>query len=320
MDWQPKGTIDLSFTMDSPANSNAIELTTEILGIPRHKECVEGIISVKIIVTYDTVTYITTKTKISGIDMDTQKISLGTVGVTNFNIKIFLYDTYISVYCNDLCVYAYSLYSANYVNSPSLRLIKTGSYAVNNVCLREIPDAREAIYVDYEATTESAIQSIIQQRPIEINPEINREINFTYDATKDNIQGHNINSYEDIEQDNLQMSSDGIVYYENVGVAINVDTAKQVGFITRMYRLSELSSGAIEAAEKYQKSALQRRHSSSIVLKRIDPRIEVRDVIVVDVIVTGTLRHITDEVIVENVSISLEEGSYSTNISGRKNG
>jgi hypothetical protein len=201
-----------------------------------------------------------------------------------------------------------------------LSLERTGSYTVENVCLREIPDAREAVFVDYEATTESAIQSVIQQRPIEINPEVGREINFTYDATKDDVPGHHIFSYEDTEQDNMQLSSDGIVYYENVGVSINEDTAKEVGFITRMYRLSELSSGAIEAAAKYQRSALQRRHQSSITMQRIDPRIEIRDVILIDLIATGTLRHIVDEVIVEDISISISDGAYSTNISGRRNG
>ena len=324
MDWQPKGTIDLSFTLVEPADGESIELITDVLGTPQHLETAEGVISVNILyeaeLDYGTGAYIVAETRIGGVAVDTQTVPIGLVDIIDLNIRIFIYDTYISVYCNNLCVYSYALLSADYTSMTALSLERTGSYTVENVSLREIPDAREAVFVDYEATTESAIQSVIQQRPIEINPEVDREINFTYDATKDDVPGHNIFSYEDNEQDNLQLSSDGIVYYENVGVSINADTAREVGFITRMYRLSELSNGAIEAAAKYQRSALQRRHLSSIVMQRLDPRIEVRDVILVDVVVTGTGRHITDEVIVEDISISVEDGNYSTNISGRRNG
>jgi len=320
MDWQPKGTIDLSFTMISPTDGDSITLITDVLGIPQHLETAEGAISVNVLLEVDTTSYIVTETRIGGVAVDTQTISIGIIAGIDFNIRIFIFDTYISVYCNDSCVYSYALNEVDYTTMTGLSLERTGSYTIQNVQLREIPDAREAVFVDYEATTESAIQSVIQQRPIEINPEVNREINFTYDATKDNIPGHHITSYEDTEQDNLQMSSDGIVYYENVGVTINADTAKEVGFITRMYRLSELSSGAIEAAAKYQRSAFQRRHQSSIAMQRLDPRIEVRDVILIDLIATGTLKNIVDEVIVEDISISLTDGNYSTNISGRRNG
>lgn len=319
------GTIDLSFTILAPTDGDSFELITDILAIPQHLETAQGILTINIIyeedIDYGTGAYIVSETRIGGVAIDTQTVPIGIVnGDIDLDMRIFLFDTYISAYCNDLCVYTYALNGIDYNAITSLSLERTGSYTIENLFLREIPDAREAVWVDYEATTESTIQSIIQQRPIEINPEVGREINFTYDATKDDIPNHHIFSYEDTEQDNLQMSSDGIVYYEDVGVAINEDTAREIGFITRMYRLSELSTGAIEAAKKYQRSALQRRHSSSIVMQRLDPRIEVRDVILIDLIATGTLRHIEDEVIVEDVSISISDGAYSTNISGRRNG
>jgi len=318
------GNVDLSFTFNPFVNDPVVTLVTDILAIPQYVVPTATPLAVSVFVSSETISgtkYIIFGITVGGVIVDQQNFPLGTFSSEDLNIRIFIYDQYIAGYCNDACVYSLALYSAFY--NPVIHLslgTDTDNVALSNIVLRELPDEREAVFVDYEATTESAIQSIIQQRPIEINPEVDRGLNFTYDATKDEVPGHHVYSYENTKQDNSQISSDGIVYYEDVAVAINEDTAREIGFITRMYRLSELTTGAVEAAKKYQRSAFQRRNTKSVEMKRIDPRIEIRDVYLIDLITTGTKKHITDEIIVEDISINIQDGSYSTRINGRHNG
>jgi len=321
------GNVDMMFSFlpnIDGYSASSVTLLTDITGASQKDINVSGLISIVVTAeTIDTNQYIIFKTLRDSTLIDQANYLIGPMSYIDWNVRIFIYDQYISGYCNDTCVYTYALYSASYNEHVSLSmLISDNLIDIYNIIVRELPDAREAVYVDYEATTESAIQSIIQQRPVEINPDIDRKLGFTYDATKDSITDINnfINSYEDVVQDNMQMSSDGIVYYSDVGVAINEDTAKEVGFITRIYRLSELTTGAISGAKKYQRVALQKRHSINIVINRLDPRIEGRDVIEVNLVTTGTKRNIIDSVIVEDVAIKVADGSYLTIISGRKNG
>ncbi|PIV85099.1 MAG: hypothetical protein COW52_04090, partial [Nitrospirae bacterium CG17_big_fil_post_rev_8_21_14_2_50_50_9] len=251
--------------------------------------------------------------------IDQSNFQLGYNVNLELDIRIFIYDQYVSGYCNDRCVYDYAFSSAVYPSAILASLsVTNGMLVLSNISRKELDDQREAVFVDYEANTESAIQSIIQQRPIEMNAGVNRELEFTYSSTKDSVTAHHVKRYENVLEDNLQLSSDGIVYYEDVGIAINEDTAEQVGLITRMYRLSELSSGAISAAEKYQRTALQKRNAVSLDM-RLDPRLEVRDILDINLIAAGTQRNIVDNIIVEEIQIRLEDGNYRTSLSGRKN-
>jgi len=314
------GNIDLTFTV-APATGTTILLSTNINATPAYfPASFPELLSIS--VSLEEISgslYVFFQTSIDSDTYDQCKYEIAEDPGIELDIRIFIFDKNISGYCNDILVYSYTLQTIVFPVETLLSLIVSGSTTtISNICWRELSDAREAVFVDYEATTENAIQSIIQQRPIEINPEIGREMSFTWDATKDEIPATYIKAFADNEQDNTQLSSDGIVYYEDVGIAINEDVAKDVGFITRMYRLSELTVGALTAAQKYQTHALQKRHSLSANSNRIDPRIENRDILIIDLIVTGTNRHLEDRIIVEDVNISLQDGQYRTSISGRK--
>ena len=51
---------------------------------------------------------------------------------------------------------------------------------------------------------------------------------------------------------------------------------------------------------------------------RLDPRIECRDVYHIDLVTTGTQRYIQDEIIVEGITIQMEDGKYKMSITGRR--
>ena len=253
-----------------------------------------------------------------GIEFSRKKFVMGTMADAMCNIRIFIFDEFVSVYINDVWVSTNVLQTVFYQSEIEATLSVVGaSIGLTNVVRSELADRREAVFADYEATTENVIQSIIQQRPIEYGPSVDRALEFTYTGTKDEVLAHHIRSWSETKEDNSGLSSDGIVYYEDVGIVIHPDTAEDVGFIVRMYRLSELDSGALKAANTYQTLAYQRRNIVTVVM-RFDPRIEKRDILTLSAVASGTERIITDAIIVENMSIDIVEGSSKMNILGRR--
>ncbi|MCX6065005.1 MAG: hypothetical protein NT121_04525 [Chloroflexi bacterium] len=51
---------------------------------------------------------------------------------------------------------------------------------------------------------------------------------------------------------------------------------------------------------------------------RLDSRLQVADKLAIDLFLTSTGTHIVDEIIIEDISISLSDGNYSMRISGRR--
>jgi len=314
------GGIEVFFSF-MPTLGRAVVLTTDVQAFPAYYTTADVAAALKVSVeaeTIDSKRYVLFKTFIGGTVVDQSNFQLGEDASLEFEIRIFIYDQYVSGYCNDRCVYSYALGSVTYLAAVTAFLGVTGGVlTLENIRRVELADQREAVYVDYEANTESAIQSVIQQRPIEVNAGVDRNLEFTYSAVKDTVPAHHVKKYTDTLEDNLQLSSDGIIQGEDVALAVDIATAEQVGLITRLYRLSELTSGAVEAARIYQTKALQKRHEKTVDA-RLDPRLEIRDVLTVDLIATGTARHIEDSIIIEGIQIRLEDGNYRMSVSGRR--
>lgn len=308
-----------------PGSSISILMTTNVLGYPSFAPSsssdVLGIVSTRIasLVDVDTSdTFFVINTEIDGEIVDSSDYSCNAVSVDLFKIRIFYYNTRISVYINDKWVYSYALATTEYSDENILMLRSVGaSINITNIKNVELYDGRDAVFADYEATSDNTIQSIIQQRPIEIYPGVDRNYEFTYDATKEDVDAHNIRQFSKDTKDNSQMSSDGLVYSNDVSISTDLWVARNVGFITRMMRLSELDTGASRAAASLQKRARQSRYQISN-SGRLDPRLEVADVQVFDATpVSGTSRTITERAIVEDVQINISDGSYSQSITAR---
>jgi len=315
------GGIEVFFNF-TPATGRIVWVVTDILALPAFTPLADPTEILKIRVNLEvisTVQYVAIYTYVGSTAIDKSNFALGNTSTLEFAVRTFIYDENIAVYINDVCVYTYTLGAVSYPEPVAASIQVTGGVeiAISNIVRTELQDQREAIYVDYEANTENAIQSIVQQRPVEINAGVGRELEFTYLATGDTLAAHHVKSYSNTLEDNVQISSDGIVYYADVGVSISQNTAEEVGLITRMYRLSELDSGAIKAASVYQEKALQRRNMGNF-SGRFDPRLEIRDIYAIDLIATGTQRNILRSIIVENIQMRLEDGAYKMSITGRK--
>jgi len=315
------GGIEVFFNF-TPAVGGIVWVVTDILALPAFTDLADPVDILKIRINLEEISFVqyaAIYTYIGADIVDKSNFALGDTSTLEFAVRTFIYDKNIAVYVNDVCVYTYTLGAVSYPEPITASIQVTGGVAVaiSDINRTELQDQREAIYVDYEANTENAIQSIVQQRPVEINAGVGRELEFTYLATGDTVAAHHVKSYSNALEDNVQISSDGIVYYADVGVSISQNTAEEVGLITRMYRLSELDSGAIKAASVYQEKALQRRNMGNF-SGRFDPRLEIRDIYAIDLIATGTQRNILRSIIVESIQMRLEDGAYKMSITGRK--
>jgi len=277
-----------------------------------------GDVSVAVSAYLDDTWFIRVQTKISDVVIDQSDFSTYSDVGSDFAIRIFFFDQFMSVSLNDKWVYSYGFASIEYTEDVTASLKLDGaSTTITDIRRVELSDGREAVFVDYESTTENAIQSIIQQRPVMVLPHVNRKLTFTYAAEKDDVDAVFVHRYKEKTSHPSGLSSDGLVYFEDVGVSIDLETARDVGFITKLYRLPELNTGATAAAATLQRQARQRRVMVETV-QRLDPRIEVCDVLHVNLVTTSTERHIERSFIVEDVRIQMQDGDYSMSLTGRK--
>jgi len=233
-------------------------------------------------------------------------------------VRFYMYDEFASFYVNGLWLYSFGFSHVEYEDETFAVLSATGgTFTANNIVVSELADHREAVFVDYESTTDNAISSILQQRPVETYAEAGPQISFTYAIVRDVVNAHNIDRIEEVREDSSQMSSDGLVYYSDVAVSVDATIAKEVGLITRMYRMSELETGAVKAAKMLQRKARERRDTVEV-NGRFDARVEIGDILVVDTVLTSTGRVIQKNVIVEAVSINATDSRFSMRVSGRK--
>jgi hypothetical protein len=314
------GSLEVFFTYPSNV-AKSIDLLTNIQGVqqfgPEPEELEDVTISVTS-VAYSGTIYIQIQTTLGTVVVDQSDFSTYQTTAIDFAVRIFFFDQFVSVYLNNKWVYSYAFSSVAYADDTTASIKLNGATTtITGIRRVELSDGREAIFVDYESNTESAIQSIIQQRPILMLPHVNRKLSFTYRAEKDTISAVFVNRYTERISHPSQLSSDGLVYSDDVGVSIDTETAREVGFITKLYRLPELTNGAIRAAGTLQRQARERRIAPTVA-QRMDPRIELTDVLHVSLTVAGTLRQIDRYIVVENPSIAMKDGDYSMNITGRK--
>ena len=317
------GSVDIQFDY-FPHNSRNVKLTTNILALPTFElktdDSTWHVLAVRIATkTTSTITYFTCSTELDGVTIDKAHYPVSTnYSYQKQHVRIFIHNQDISIYVGGKWVYSNIL---GFVDYPTDQVectlsVHGGTRTLYNIKRVELHDYRDAVYVDYEATADSAIQSVIQERPVQIFSEPERLLSFTYHCIKDVIEAHHVKEFQDSIVNNSNMSSDGLIYYTNVSINTSQFTADEVGLVTRLYRLSNLETGAVRATQILQELALERRYPISVTL-RFDPRLVIADQLNVDVILTGTGRHIEVSCIIEDISKSLQDGEYAMTIRGR---
>jgi len=317
------GGIEIFFTY-TPSDLLSIFLVTNIMGLPSFANSEDEVVravSVKISSRTDVSgkIFVVVSTYLASTEIDKSDYPRDFEEYSVFNVRVFLFNDRISVYINSKWVYSYCLGAVSYpdVITQSLNPVGDG-VTVTNVRVVELCDGREAVYVDYESTSDNAISSIIQERPIEVLSAVGRAAEFTYGYTKNNVGAQKIDSYDESEADNSQMSSDGLVYARDVSISIDTYIAEHFGLITRLYRLPDIDNGIARAIKAIQRKARQSIYHVDTA-GRLDPRLEVADVHVFDnVIVTGTGRVINVNNIIEDIGITISDGVYRQTTKGRR--
>jgi len=315
------GSLEVFFTYPSDTDK-VIELVTNIQGLKQWNvgTAVLAPISIKVTSTKDgsDPVFIQVQTLINDVVVDQSDFSTYNTTETTFSIRIFFFDAFVSVNLNNKWIYSYAFAQIEYDEGNITAAVKLhgATTTITNLRRVELADGREAVYVDYESNTENGIQSIIQQRPILVQPAVGRALSFTYQAERDTINAVYVGRYTERHTLPSSLSSDGLIYGNDVSVSIDLETARDVGFITRLYRLPELTTGANAAAATLQKRARETMVQATVEA-RLDPRVMLSDVLNLDLIVKGTNRHIEKQVIVENIQIGLRDGEASMTITGR---
>ncbi len=242
-------------------------------------------------------------------------------------IRILFHNEFCTVYIDDSWAYTFAFACTRYPDVLSAEMAyydgteaQSGTISISNVVIKELCDWRDAIFIDLETNTANAIQSIIQQRPIEILPRSNGAIDFFYEPnTRSQVALSNIRKHTITEDDSKSASSDGIVYFSDVAVISDEDTLEDVGFITRMIRVPELDSGALRAAKVAQKRARQSMYKHHIE-GRINLALEVDDVANTSYTPANEHQAHNHSFIVETIQIDLSNGNFTMVAEGRKNG
>lgn len=238
------------------------------------------------------------------------------------NFRYCCHNEFVSIYVNENWVHTF--FFANIIHPEFEDLIlsieSSGStISLTNVRVVDLCDWREAIFIDFDTVAANAISSVIQQRPVEMNPDYLGQVKFEYsvDENRDTVELFQklIISHEKVDSDQ-GVSSDAIVYGNYVEVITSEPAASRYGFVTRIIRVPELETGATRAARVAIKQAIQKATQHTLIL-RSDLRIEIGDVLECDYILSGTGKIINIKFIVESIQVRLSNAIFQMTITGR---
>lgn len=195
-----------------------------------------------------------------------------------------------------------------------------GGVAITNIVLRDLSVSRDAVFVELEKNSQSAIDSVIQERPVEITPINLGGIRYSYSSGRATIPvvAAIISKHSERQTDSSGACSDAIVYCDDVKVIEDTSFEDNDGFSTRVFRLSSLDSDALKAGQVLLRRMRegQRAHDLQI---RPDPRIEPGDIVTISYTHVGTGLSYTNTIIVESVTVSMNANETFMTVKGREN-
>jgi len=242
------------------------------------------------------------------------------------DVRILFHGEFCSVYIDKTSVATFA-YGEDNLEWPSVQVnlyMKcSATYGMTNLKVVELFDWREAIYVESELTAASALGSVVQERPVEMAPTPDGGLAFSYNIERDTITYTNaqtlntFKSHQRTDRTVYDAGSDAIVYYADVDFVSHTGFASEQGFLTRVFKLATLDTGANTAAQLLLEKAYEGQYQHNIQM-RPDPRVIVGDRMEIHYLVPGTDRQVDYALIVEGVSITVEEGQYTMTVHGRE--
>ena len=237
-----------------------------------------------------------------------------TAGTGTHHYRILYHDNSVSVYADGNWVATFAV--EEFVYPKQLAVNLSTAITITDVRYVELCDWREAVYIDLETDAHSALGSIIQERPVEMVFQSDGSVAFWYDKVREEItKPISPKQYRLVRPSALSASMDAIVYgIIDVGTVRSEDLAKEIGFATRIHRMSNLNRGGIRASKIIQQRSYESLEKREIAI-RIDPRVELGDIVDASFVTKGMTRNVSARFIVE--SVDLDYGAATMQISGR---
>jgi hypothetical protein len=261
-----------------------------------------------------------------GTRLDDVIINTDVVQAGSHDVRVLFHGEFCSVYLDRTSVAAFA-YGEEALKWPDtdvdLYMKCSATYAITEILVNELFDWREAIYVESELTAASALGSVIQERPVEMAPTVDGGLSFSYNIVRDTLTYSNaqtkntFRSHQRVDRTVGDAGSDAIVYFADIDFVSHQDFADEEGFLTRVFKLSTLDTGAHTAAQIILEKAYESQFVHNITM-RPDPRVEMGDRMEIHYLVPGTATQRDYALIVENISIGLDEGRYMMSVSGRE--
>jgi hypothetical protein len=241
------------------------------------------------------------------------------------DIRILIHNDFVSFYGDDICLATFALGEENleWPTDPlNIQAKANKELIIQDVTISELFDWREAIYIESELSVSSAIGSVIQERPIDIYTTEDGNLSFSYYFERDEVvytaaHAHRIlESHDRIHQNSDNAGSDALVYYADITFAEHNNYAITDGFSTRVFRLSNLETGAELAAKILLEKAYEKQNMHKFVL-RPDLRLEIGDIVDWTYNLSGTGTEIKARGIIEDMNVSIEEGKHTMTLTAR---
>jgi hypothetical protein len=188
----------------------------------------------------------------------------------------------------------------------------SSSFSITNLVLRELADTREAVYIDLETDAQSAISSIIQERPVEIVPQPDGHLSIYYEYERVPVaMNYPPLSHTENESIPRDAASDAIIYgSHNVKTLQFNSFASIMGLSTKVFRFPNLNTGMLEAAYRTLKKIYGRRKMTRISSRPL-LNVLTGDRLEIDYTLAVLDKDVTDSIIVESVD-------FDTSLSGRR--
>ncbi len=261
-----------------------------------------------------------------GTDIDDVTINTDILQADDHSVRVLFHGEFCSVYLDRTSVATFA-YGADALTWPDtavdLYMKCSATYTITDILVNELFDWREAIYVESELTAASALGSVVQERPVEMAPTSVGGMSFSYNIIRDTITYSNaqskntFRSHQRVDRTVGDAGSDAIVYFADIDFVSHQAFADEEGFLTRVFKLATLDTGANTAAQIMLERAYANQFQHNITM-RPDPRIEVGDRMEIHYLVPGTNTQRDYALIVENISIGIDEGRYMMSIAGRE--
>jgi hypothetical protein len=196
-------------------------------------------------------------------------------------VRVFARENFITLYHNGKMIYTFMASDVDWTDMTTITLVGSTTLAGCTWEISEQSDWREAIFMDLETNGASAMEDVIQERPVERYPLSDGSIALSYNQTRDRVVfGYAPQKVEHAMSVPSALGSDTLIYgADDVTVMMDADAMDAVGFKTRVLRLPNLRSGAARAANIVVDRYIQSMDIISVTA-HIDYRPEIGDIVV----------------------------------------